>query len=144
VAALAGTGLALLLIGWLGVVYSAESASYDATRWHLGEAAVQAGWPVVDVAPGYEWIGWQPGLQRSILQEPTEQKAIAMRRTYQAGLCIQIIVNPGGRPHKPIVAVADSVGLMRKPIKIYAVRWPMACNKPPKPGTPGAVYKVTP
>ena len=144
VASLASTGVALLLIGWLGIVYSAESASFDATRWHVAEAAVRAGWPAVDVAPGYEWIGWQPGLQRAILQESTEQAKIAERRAYESGLCVQIIVNPPARPHRPVVAVATSVGLMRKPIKIYAVRWPMACNKPPKPGTPGATFTPAP
>ena len=75
---------------------------------------------------------------RAILQESTEHAKILERRAYESGLCIQIIVNPPTRPHKPVVAVGTSVGLMRKPIKIYAVRWPEQCNAPPKPGAPGA------
>jgi hypothetical protein len=133
---MAGAAVALIAIAGLGVVYSAESASFDATRWQVGEAAVRAGWPIVDVAPGYEWIGWQPGLQRALLQEPDLSAAVAQRRAYERGLCIQIIVNPLRRPH-PIVAEATSVGLMRKPIEIYAVREPVPCNAPPKPGAAG-------
>jgi hypothetical protein len=129
--------VALVGLGFLGVVYSAESASYDATRWHVAEAAVRAGYPIVDVNPGYEWVGWQPGLQRALLQEPNPQLAIAQRRRYERGLCIDIVVNPPGRP-KHAIAEGTTVGILRKPAKVYAVRRPKACNAAPKPGAPQA------
>jgi hypothetical protein len=130
--------VALLGVGWLGIVYSAESASYDATRWHVAEAAVRAGYPAVDVNAGYEWVGWQPGLQRSLLQEPNIATAVAQRRQYLKGLCVDVIVDPKGRPRRPIVAVGTTVGLMRRPATIYAVRADVPCNAPPKPSAPGA------
>ncbi len=131
-------GVALAGLVALGVVYSAESASYDATRWQVAEAAVRAGYPIVDVNPGYEWVGYQPQLARALLQEPTVALGAAQRRHYMRGLCVDIVVNPAGRPRRPIVAEGTSVGLLRKPVKIYAVRTTRPCGAAPQPGAPGS------
>ncbi len=132
----AGTALALVFVGGLGFVFSAESASYDAARWQAAEAAVRAGYPIVDVNGGYEWVGWQPAIGRAPQLEPTVAEQIAQRHKYFAGLCVDVVIAPPGTP-KHYVARTYAYGLLRRPAPVYALRNRHACAQPPAAGAPG-------
>jgi hypothetical protein len=134
--AIAATVLGVVLIAGLGVVYSGESASYDAGRWHAAEAAVRAGYPIADVDGGYEWVGYQKALGRAPEYATTVEQQQALRRQYFRGLCVTVVINPPGSP-KHYVAKTVAYGLLRKPAYIYALRTTRPCGLPPKPGTSG-------
>lgn len=51
-------GGALVLLGALSMVYAADSASFDAVRWHVAERAVAAGWRADQVGGSFEWVNW--------------------------------------------------------------------------------------
>jgi hypothetical protein len=51
----AGAGVALTVLFAIGLTYTADSASYDAVRWRVSEAAVRAGWTPHQVGGNFEW-----------------------------------------------------------------------------------------
>ena len=52
------TVAAVALIATVGVIFTTESAAYDAARWRLGEDAVAKGFTERAVYTGYEWPGY--------------------------------------------------------------------------------------
>lgn len=130
------TTVALLVLAAVGVVYSAESASYDGARWKVAELAVRAGYPVADVDGGYEWVGFR--LHRAppyrLIGKP-EQYRRSVKERYVRGLCVQVVVNPPGRPDRAI-AHTTSTGLLRETVDLYAVRTNRPCARPPAADAP--------
>ena len=51
-------GVAVVLLAVLGFAYTADSASFDATRWKVAEAVVRQGYKPMQVGGGFEWLGW--------------------------------------------------------------------------------------
>lgn len=129
----AGVAGALVLLTGLGVVYSQESASFDAARWRAARAAIARGYAAVDIDAGYEWAGWERGVAPPYTPAyPDRADRVRRRAKYRAGTCVSIVVNPR-RPPAKIVAAVRSDGLLRRATRVYAVPTKRPCAVPPRP-----------
>jgi hypothetical protein len=128
------TGIALGALALLGLVYTAESASFDATRWALAEQVVDLGYSPLQIHAGYEWEGWYRG-QGPLTAETIETRK-ALRAAYFRGMCVTIAIAPPHIPDKTL-AVAESDAWTRKPAKFIAVRNERSCDIPPGLGKKG-------
>ncbi len=132
----AAVATTLALLATVGLVFSAESASYDAARWRVASLAVHAGYPAVDVDGGYEWVGYL--LHRAppyrLLGESVQYRKSSKER-YIEGLCVEVVVNPPSRP-KAVVAETTSTGLLRPTVHLYAVRLSRPCATAPALNAP--------
>lgn len=125
--------LSLLLLLFLGVVYTGESASNDGTRWKVAELLTQHGYPANIIDDGYEWIGWHDG--RAPVRGVTIAERKKLRKQYLKGLCVAEILNPP-KKRKPgqVILERQSFGLLRKPVWITAEHIPNStCATPPHP-----------
>ena len=110
-------------VGVVGMTYTAESASFDGTRWHVAELAMKAGYSERDIFGSYEWVGYRLGRAPRVAPSFAEQKAYHDR--YYNGLCVSIVITdstPGAK--SVVIAQAQSHGLLRKAVTIYALRNP--------------------
>jgi hypothetical protein len=117
-------GVSLLALGLVGAAYTAESASFDGTRWKVAEAAVAAGFTPEQIAAGDEWIGWYRGDG-----PPTAGTAGSARKPrpeYYRGLCVSVLVDARSLPPNPI-AEAWSRAPTRKPSRFVAYRNDRRC-----------------
>src|SRR5262249_26379676 len=123
--------LSFLLILFLGIVYTGESASNDGTRWKVAEELVKRGYPANDIDNGYEWIGWHDG--RAPIRTTNVAKQQKLRAQYLKGLCVAEILNPPSKhPAGQLILQRRSFGLLRKPVWISAEHVPRHCASPPK------------
>jgi hypothetical protein len=119
--------VALVLLGLVGAAYSAESASFDATRWRLAEKVVAAGYTPEQIAAGDEWIGWFRG------EGPPTAGTVGGKRQnrpeYYEGLCVSLLIDARALPPKTI-ATAVSHAPTRRPSRFAAYRNDSACATP--------------
>ncbi len=115
---LARVGLALVGLAVLGAAYTADSAAFDAGRWHAAQAAVDVGLEPRDIDAGYEWNGWHRGVAPGVRPSIEERKRL--RRQYVEGLCAQVVVDPARVPGRAI-AVVEVPGWFRAPAHLYVV-----------------------
>jgi 4-amino-4-deoxy-L-arabinose transferase-like glycosyltransferase len=137
------SAVALVALGGLGIVYTAESASYDGTRWKVAELATQQGYAIDDVDNGYEWVGWFVG--RAPLRADTVAERKKLRREYLEGFCVTVVINPpkGG---KNVLVTLPSSGLLRKSVPVVALRNKRDCasGADPTPTVNGAGSSTRP
>jgi hypothetical protein len=123
--AIAGTAVLALI----GAAYTAESASFDATRWEVAERAVAAGYRPEQIAAGDEWIGWYRDEG-----PPTVGTAGATRRPkgrseYYEGLCVSILIDARRTPPNAIEGAAiRSHAPTRRPSPFVAYRNDEPCR----------------
>jgi hypothetical protein len=130
-------GLAVLTVvalALVGMAYTADSASYDATRWHVGELVVAKGYSPLQVDEGFEWVGWhrEHGPPWRLTNAFSERRRI--RKIFTRPFCVKVQV---GREvnRRFVVASAVSTAPTRKPERIVARR----LNTPCVPGKPVGV-----
>jgi hypothetical protein len=113
--------LAFALLATVGLVYTVDSASFDATRWHLAEKVQRMGYPPKSIEGGFEWLGYH------------RERDIRRGHLYgaQSGPCIVLRINPprGGRK---VVASAESTAISRGSATIVAERTRFPCAMSPK------------
>jgi Dolichyl-phosphate-mannose-protein mannosyltransferase len=114
----AKVGLALVGLAVLGAAYTADSAAFDAGRWHAAQAAVAAGLEPRDIDAGYEWNGWHRGVAPGVRPSIEERKRL--RRKYVEGLCAQVVVDPVRVPGRAI-AVIEVPGWFRASAYLFVV-----------------------
>ncbi|MFM7271142.1 MAG: hypothetical protein ACKO2C_05860 [Actinomycetes bacterium] len=126
-----GTAVALVLLAALGLTFTIDSAHYDATRWRLGLATVDAGYPLRDIDGGFEWVAWHDGRARPILDTVAAREA--SRKRFLAGRCVTIAVNPTHLPPADrLIAKARYTSPLRSPVWIVAGRNARECRIPPR------------
>ena len=117
-ATVAGALLALGILGGIGFLYSADSASYDGTRWKVALAATREGWKPQQVQGGFEWTNYY-------------------RRTHVQGgrtFCVRVAIDPEQGINDPrAIAHAMYRAPFRDPVPIVALQLRTAC-----PNGPGA------
>jgi hypothetical protein len=121
-----GAGLAVVVLGLVGMAYTAESASYDATRWRVGELAVARGYSPLQVDVGFEWVGWhrQHGPPWRVKGTFAERRKI--RKVYSRPFCVKVSVGRKGRGGT-IIASATSTAPTRDPARIRARKLDVPC-----------------
>jgi uncharacterized membrane protein YuzA (DUF378 family) len=128
------TLIALAAITLIGFAYTAESASFDGTRWKLAETVVARGYSPLQIHAGYEWEGWFHG--RGPLTSDSVSERQQLRAAYFQGMCVTISISPKRLPKDPI-AVATSNAPTRRPATIVAARNTRSCDIPPASGSTG-------
>jgi hypothetical protein len=117
------TGVVVVL-ALLGAAYTAESASFDGTRWHLAEKVVAAGYKPEQIAAGDEWIGWYRG------EGPPTAGTIGGKRksdpAYYQGLCVSVLIDAHQLP-PAFIAFSLSHAPTRRPSLFVAYRNNTTC-----------------
>jgi hypothetical protein len=129
-------GVAIVLLGVLGLSYTADSASFDATRWKVAEMAVHKGYEPVQVGGGFEWLGWH---RQYGPQFRWEGAKLNIAKLGFAVPCITVVINPPAETAQGdrVVAKAESDAISRDPVLVVARRNKQPCltgkNHPGKP-----------
>jgi hypothetical protein len=125
-------GAALVLLLAVGVAFTADSASFDATRWTVAQRATEAtGLHPTQIDGGFEWVAWHrqtgPPVGRFLAASDRHRILAA----FEAPFCVRVYVAP--RTHLParIVASADSSAPTRRPERIIAYRLSKPCSPHP-------------
>jgi hypothetical protein len=115
--------LALVLLGLVGLAYTADSASFDGTRWRVATAATRRGFEPLQIDGGFEWNDYHLGFAPSTSRPPNSGAAPAKPTALERSLhyCIDVFVNPSRR-YRVVVAAELSSAFSRKPARIVAVR----------------------
>ncbi len=129
-----GAVVGIVAIGLLGLAYTADSASYDATRWSVGEMVVAKGYSPLQINERFEWVGWhrEQGPPWRVGGGWRERQRI--RKLNARPFCVRVGV---GRkvPPRDIIASALSDTPFRKPERIIARKLDVPCV----PGKPVGV-----
>jgi hypothetical protein len=112
----AGALVAVVLLAFVGLAYSTESASFDATRWKLAEIVERQGYAPTEIGGGAEWLGYHRQHGPVFDADP---KANGRGRFPKP--CVSILINPRD-PGTREIARLDSPALTRKPMPIVALR----------------------
>jgi hypothetical protein len=73
--ALAGAALTLVALAVVGVAYTADSASFDGTRWDVATAATRRGFTPLQINGGFEWDSYHLGFAPSSSRPPNSGTA---------------------------------------------------------------------
>ncbi len=103
----------LAALGVLGLVYTADSASFDGVRWHVALDATHAGWAPYQVTGGFEWANFYG------YHDPNRKKEQAVRR---AASCVVVIVNPQSVDPSRVIASGFYRAPFHKPVRVIAQR----------------------
>jgi hypothetical protein len=109
---------ALVLVGFVGVAFTIDSASFDGTRWRVATAATRAGWSPEQIDGGFEWNNFQPGPATG----------------HVTPRCVTVRLDPPGGVHAPrVVAFGYYRSPLVDPVAVAAVRGNVACSPANRP-----------
>ena len=128
-----GAAAALVVLIAIGAAFTAESASYDGTRWKVAQMAVDKGFTRVQIDAGYEWVGWFRG--DGPLTADTVRERQKLRAGYYEGLCVSVLVDAKKMPPN-VIASAVSPAPTRKPVLFVAFQNERACSTAPDKDAP--------
>ena len=116
--AIAG-GIALTALTVVGLVFTADSASFDGTRWRVAVAATRLGWRPDQIAGGWEWVNYHAR------GAPVAEKNGGVR-------CVRVTLNPRGGVHaRNVVAYRYYRSPLIDPVPVVAVRTARPCATRP-------------
>jgi len=123
---LVGPLVAVALLGLVGLAFSAESASFDATRWEVARLATRAGYTPRQVDGGFEWVAWhrEEGPPYGPKLDPAERAR--QLRAFEAPFCVRVAM-VGDRLPRALVARATSHAPSRPTLTIVAYPLPGKC-----------------
>ncbi len=105
---------AFAVVAGVGVIYTFDSASFDAVRWNVSEAAVHAGWPAATVAGNFEWVNYHarvPGTR--LVVHPS---------------CVRVVIGRTAAGTNPnVVARGTYRPPLHHPVPVLAVRTKLPC-----------------
>jgi hypothetical protein len=116
-----GAFVAIVLLACIGFAYTAESASFDGTRWKLAELVVRRGYTPTQISGGAEWLGYhrQHG-------PVLDSDASGSSKGTFASPCVTVLINPTN-PGRRVIASLDSTAPTRRPTPIVARRNKKPC-----------------
>ncbi len=120
-------GVAMMLLAILGLAYTADSASFDATRWKVAQMAVDRGYGPIQVGGGFEWLGYH---RQYGPQFRWEGAKVNVAKLGFALPCVTLVINPppaAARGNR-VVAKMESKALSRDPVMIVARRNKQPCR----------------
>jgi hypothetical protein len=114
----AGGMATLLALAFIGLVFTADSASFDGTRWKVATEATRAGWARPQIRGGFEWSNFYIGVTTK----------------HRRPSCVAVVLNPpGGLANNRIVAHAYYHSLFIEPVLVAAVRSKVPCTPRNRP-----------
>lgn len=123
--AIAG-GIALTVLTVVGLVFTADSASFDGSRWRVAVAAARLGWRPDQIAGGWEWVNYHAR------GAPVAEMKLGER-------CVRVTLNPRGGVHgRNVVAYRYYRSPLIDPVAVVAVRTARPCaTRPAQKGNSG-------
>ncbi|MEY3361132.1 MAG: hypothetical protein RL531_851 [Actinomycetota bacterium] len=139
-----GAGLALALLGVVGINAAIDSASFDGGRWRLAQRVVDVGgWRPKQVNGGFEWVNYHRGRRGTVAARASIERLLPDGTVIRiAPYCVNLRVRvpaPGpsaGSTGAPPIASIEYVAPLRDPVRIVALRSPRPCVAP-RGSTPG-------
>jgi hypothetical protein len=147
---LIGAGLALGLLTVVGLNAAVDSASFDGGRWRLAQEVVDAGgWKPKQVNGGFEWVNFHRGRRGTVAARASIIRVLPDGSIVRiAPYCVNLRVRGADTPPNARTPIASTtyVALLRRPVRIIAVRSPRPCVAPrdSRPGTAGDGLQPTP
>lgn len=92
-------GVALVLLGGVGLVYTVDSAAYDGARWDVAATATRRGLAPLQIDGGFEWDSYHLGFAPSTSRPPNSGTARRAPDPRERALyyCAKVLVTPTGR-----------------------------------------------
>ncbi len=118
--------LAVAVLAFVGLAFAADSASFDATRWHVATAATHRGYDPLQVDGGFEWVAYHRHRGPALGDTVAERQRL--RAIYFRGLCVTVVVNPSPNATRHAIATGEVQGLLHAPAKVVAYRNDRACD----------------
>jgi hypothetical protein len=110
---IAAAMIALVLLAFVGLVYTVDSAAFDGARWRAAVSATEQGWTRHQIQGGFEWTNFYAGTR------------------FHNGVryCVRIIVDPpGGIRTRGAIAHTTYRSPLRPAVPVVAVRTKRACT----------------
>ncbi|MFM7061255.1 MAG: hypothetical protein ACKOZL_08740 [Actinomycetes bacterium] len=130
-------GVALGVVGVVGLNAAVDSASFDGGRWRLAERVVASGgWRAKQVNGGFEWVNYHRGRRYTVAARASITRTLPDGTVVRiAPFCVNLRVRGPDEPPGRIRPLdsAPYVALLRRPVRIIAVRSARSCV-----GAPGA------
>jgi hypothetical protein len=115
--------VAVVLLAFIGLVYTVESASFDGTRWELAERVERQGYAPTMIGGGAEWLGYHRQHGPVFDADPSADGRGGFARP-----CVGIVINPNKLGDR-VIATMDAPSLLREPMPIVARRNANPCVK---------------
>jgi hypothetical protein len=103
----------------LGVSYTADSASFDGSRWKVSEMATEAGYKPLQIGGGFEWLSYHREHGPLYRWDFAKDRPVKLKR--YASPCVNVLINPRNRSRR-IVAEVESSALSRSSVPVVAIR----------------------
>jgi hypothetical protein len=132
-ARIAVAGLALALLGLVGLNAAVDSASFDGGRWRLAQRVVEAGgWKPKRVNGGFEWVNFHRGRRNTVAARAVVERTLPDGRVVRvAPFCVNLRVAAGTSvPVQRTISTIDYRALLRPGVRIIAVRSARPCDEP--------------
>lgn len=112
-------GIALTALIVVGLVFTADSASFDGTRWRVAVAATRLGWRPDQIAGGWEWVNYH-ARGASVAEKNVGER------------CVRVTLNPRGGVHgRTVLAYRYYRSPLVDPVAVVAIRTTRRCATPP-------------
>lgn len=131
---LIGTGIALVLVATVGLVYTIDAARFDGARWHVATLATRQGFPAKRVEGGFEWTSYRLGRPPGQIWGKNPQLAgLGKGATGRPHFCVKVQVNPRHRTGR-VLASTTYRTLAGRTVRIVAMRTRQPCPDGPPGG----------
>ncbi|MEO6468255.1 MAG: hypothetical protein ABIP21_04080 [Acidimicrobiia bacterium] len=115
----AATVVASIAMALVGLAFSTDSASFDATRWRVDTDVTRLGYSPLAIDGGFEWVSYHRRVGPTLASTVAERQRL--RKIYFRGLCIDVRVNPQPRVARHAIARSTMRGLGHRPVLVVAV-----------------------
>ena len=131
---IAATVLASTAMALVGLAFSTDSASFDATRWRVDTDVTRLGYSPLAIDGGFEWVSYHRRVGPTLA--PTVAERQRLRKIYFRGLCIDVRVNPQPRVARHAIARATMHALGHRSVVFVAIPNGRGCAGGSPPVTP--------
>ena len=108
----ARSGVALVVLAFIGYVYTADSAAFDGARWNVAVKATELGWDRHQIRGGFEWANFYAGTH------------VPQKLPY----CVQVVINPPQGLRLPrVIAYGYYRSPLESPVLVVAQRTRLPC-----------------
>lgn len=116
-----GAGLVALAV--VGLVFTADSASFDGTRWATAVAVTQRGYTALQIDGGFEWDSYHLGFAPSSSRPPNSGTAARAPDPKERRLHYCVKLRVGGPPARSVVVVTKPLrGALDGTSRVVAAR----------------------
>lgn len=131
---IAATVLASTAMALVGLAFSTDSASFDATRWRVDTDVTRLGYSPLAIDGGFEWVSYHRRVGPTLA--PTVAERQRLRKIYFRGLCIDVRVNPQPAVARQAIARETMHALGHRSVVFVAVPNGRRCAGGSPPVTP--------